>query len=740
MRVFFFLFLFAACPAAAQTILSGEHPNFTRFVLTLPDEMDWELGRVENGFLFRPESSVEFELAEVFTRIPRTRVVDVQRAGGNLFFQSDCECHLDAFRINSLQIVIDFIDGPVDDGSSYDIDFDETITPQATESEPTATMTSIIDSPLPIIFSDSETSDPALLPNELTEEAQPVEEIAPEDSENDLQVLMLDSISRGASQGLVDAVTPTIDVPEERSNDPAEPVETAAVELPEETLPIRALTAIEREQAQITAPQTNIGAACIADERVAVSDWLGEKDPWIEISQHEAELFDERDQIDLAAAQNLARVYVALGFGAEARVILSLSPDIPDAGLLSVMSFIVEDQPADPLALASQIECDSAIALWALASAAPASADLALEPAPILLAFSFLPAHLKAVTAGPLADQLRLAGELEAARQLLRVANQEIDAPASEQRMAEAAILADSGDIEGATTELAAAAYDPIQADAEALAALIEVRLAEGLAVSQDSLNLAQAMAYELRGSDLAVRLKKAEIRGHLAAGRVEHGLELLVDAGDGMEQLWSEISISFAEDASLERFLRFAAVPPEENLTPEAQNAVASRLISEGLPSLARPYLDGQVTGAAAIERRYLNAQIAALSGDVPETEVILFGVESLRAAELRLLAAERSRDPDAVVRVARATGQGPTVDQNWRAGEWQNLESQGDLESVQEAARIMVNRENTETVPILDAATLDARRKLLAESQAARESLTALLEQFPAPDSRSQ
>lgn len=114
--------------AQTLTVQSGEHADFTRLVILTQDAPEWELGRVEGGYEFRPENTaLDYDASRVFNLVPRKRLQDIEkRQDGRLFFAVECECNINAFQI-AAGIVIDFRDGLPQEGSRFETAFAEEI-------------------------------------------------------------------------------------------------------------------------------------------------------------------------------------------------------------------------------------------------------------------------------------------------------------------------------------------------------------------------------------------------------------------------------------------------------------------------------------------------------------------------------------------------------------------------------------------------------------------------------------
>lgn len=730
----FLVALFAA-NAEAQAIRSGEHTNFTRFVVPLPPGATWQIGLVDGGYLLRLDEAVEFDTTQAFNRIARTRVTDLIQMPSGLLFQSDCDCHIDVFTLDSNQIVLDFFGGSRELPDAFEPMFDERSTAEREPSEPqepAADATESVNLPLVTTFSDS----PALtLPLVFSPNAHRAGETNPN---SEAREDLLASISRGAAQGMISPVEPVL--PDIQTDEIIESATTPDpdLELPETGPQLRAETAIEREQQlfDLTLPVSNIGSPCLPDEAVDIANWGPPDDPYSAISTLQAGLFDERDNVRTDVALDLARLQIHLGFGAEARQTLSYAQDLPDAGLLTLMSRIIEGRDVDPEALASQLECDGAIALWAMIASDSVSADTAISPPAILQSFAFLTPMQKRILSGPLVDRFRRAGEYEAAEQVLRLTDLENTVATAERNISEANLDAERGDIPAAEDLLEDTAFDPIESNPEALARLIELQLDEGLPVARRSLELAAALSFELGESEAGRRLKTIEIRGWIQTGELARSERMIEEFDPESSSLWTELADAHVTTSDFPIFLRFAVDEGSRQIADPTRFQMARRLLDDGLPDAAETLLGEVTADRMSEEEALLRAEISARRGDYDLTTQLLAGVDMSEATPLRMQAALRSGDPDLILKLAQETGNSPDVDQAWRAGAWDVL---SDLEAPSEvSAAATVMADPTPETPSESALgpTLEARRLMLSESRETRAVIDALLERYPAPD----
>ena len=90
-----------ALVAQDDSVRSGEHETFTRLVLPIPVDAEWTLRRRPDRYVFSiVNGQQQFDIAQVFDRIPRTRIADLQtmQDGAALAIVISCtNCYADAF-------------------------------------------------------------------------------------------------------------------------------------------------------------------------------------------------------------------------------------------------------------------------------------------------------------------------------------------------------------------------------------------------------------------------------------------------------------------------------------------------------------------------------------------------------------------------------------------------------------------------------------------------------------------
>ncbi|MEO0859494.1 MAG: hypothetical protein AAFY65_02690 [Pseudomonadota bacterium] len=114
MRGVAFLFLAALAPVtvSAQTIFSGEHEDFSRLVFPAAGALDWDITQEDGSVrVVFSGQNLALNTAEVFAKIPRTRLTSVAAVGNTLTLVMQCACDVSVRQIPSDHIVIDILDG-----------------------------------------------------------------------------------------------------------------------------------------------------------------------------------------------------------------------------------------------------------------------------------------------------------------------------------------------------------------------------------------------------------------------------------------------------------------------------------------------------------------------------------------------------------------------------------------------------------------------------------------------------
>ncbi|MFN3259464.1 MAG: hypothetical protein ACE37J_02785 [Pikeienuella sp.] len=615
---------------------------------------------------------------------------------------------------------------------------------------------------------------------------------------------LLEQLSRAAEQGLLEFSSPEAaalappppDEPRRRRAEPEpepepEPEATPAPEpepepAPETALadappppqpielPVRARTAIDKEFRADRSETLVETAPCIADSRLDPQGWPDAGAFQAEQAKLSATLLDEFDNPEPGAATALARLYVAAGFGAEARRLIEIYGDaVSDPSLLADLSRIVEGGiPAADGPVHAAGPCSGFTAIWyraaglqppPLSADAPEAARLrAAEIAEEMVArFGVMPVPLRVLLGPPLITDLVNRGEVDVARRidlmLRRIPGDH--GPAFD--LARARLLAETAEANEAEALLARLGGRDLPESQEALILLLDSLIERRAPVPGDLAEALAEAAFMARGGPMERRLKIAEIR---ARARSEGFIAALETAREARERRPdSAVILQDAAHAVLEEASAVEAGPlayvravlahrddiSTDMAGDEARRRIAEELTSVGLANAALAFLDPALRrGAPGVRRAAARAHLAL--GDAEAALVALEGVGGAEAERLRAAAEDLAGRPEAALDRLSALGGAAPEDQAalaLRAGAWAQASVAGAPERRLLAAFMAGEEAETALRPELEAAapgaaaafldppamegevTLGAAESVMNASRAVREAIKEAL-----------
>lgn len=564
--------IFAAAPAFAQTlrVQSGDHPGFTRLVLPIGADRDWELQqRSETEWALTTTPPVDgFDIGATFDLIQRTRLTALT-AEDDLTLSLACACDVESFRFNGRFLVIDISD-PDPNAASAEAPVSPDVAAREAAAAALPDLADLLAAPtdLPPV---SLRPDPTLA----DPYQDPVDEPTAEDPavENprlaEAAEIMAQQLARAAAAGLLDAALDQPmtmgDPPPSHENEP-EPSAEHATEAPHAPmedhpadderfpsgpLPIRAETAFDTT-IQLDFPiGPPLGAAGCDGTPLDVREWASGLGFDHELGDLRQTLYDERDVLTEDGATRLAQYYLHYGFGAEARSWLSQLEDPPED--LLFVADLVDGAASAPFPVVEAPEdCSQGELLWRYMAGAVEPELTSADTAAIQRAFGELPSGLRDLLGPRLARQLAEEGLIGTARNIrdaverggrvdtatLRALDFDlgIAAPAteSETRAALAEALRDDGG-------------DPVSIMAMALA----FDRSTGQRPAMSRLVAAEALLRESGDGPETDTLWHEVLLGHAALGQIDEALNMLNDPSrDG------EIRASALTDLIAERVL----------------------------------------------------------------------------------------------------------------------------------------------------------------------------------------
>ncbi|NUB44603.1 hypothetical protein GEU84_009435 [Fertoebacter nigrum] len=656
-------------------------------MLELDGAQGWQLGRTADGYALRLDGTPRFDLTEVYRLIRRDRLSAIwaDPETGELRLGLGCACHAQPFAFRPDILVIDLHDGPPPDGSAFENPVTGVVLPlqaKGVAQRPKARPARPMDLP--------QLEDPAL---------------------TGLRDALLEQLSRGVARGVVDMATelPTAGPlrPLAQMRVGAEPGFDAAP--------------ADREEGHLTGD----GSRCMSDAQLDVSGWGSDQPVAAQMAAGTAGLLGEFFAPDEAGIGRALRQLLYLGFGAEALHLLRhFGSGLPDRAILDSMARIMDDGQAQDGAFAGMAPCDTAAALWATL-AAPQGVPQA-NTAAVLRSFSALPLHLRRHLGPGLAERFLARGETGVARAIrdaILRAGPDSD-PAVQLMNAELDMA--QGQTATAEQALADLAAESGPGHADAMIAWVEQLVATGRPVDPSTVTTLAALSQEHRGGTREPALQRAHILALAAAGDFDSAFALRDQSPGAEAGLWTILAESGPDSALLAHGIR-----PAGELLPDVTDAtrtrIAERLIRLGLGAAALHWLQPETTAGdghrllaaeAELARRDARAALRHLAGLPGEAAESLRAKAALQLGDAAMAATAYEQLDDRPGQLSAAK----------LAEDWAQLAA--DSPPPWQSAAVLA----TEPLPTADGALARANA-LIAESSAARTTLTGLLAATPNP-----
>ncbi|WP_132541553.1 hypothetical protein [Rhodovulum euryhalinum] len=646
--------------------------------------------------------------------------------------------HAEAFTLRPGIVVLDLRDGPAPGDSPFERPLiSEDVAPPA-ETRPTVRVPQVR---LPL---DAGRRATALVVGRFIPPKVPDLAAATDPRVADARSELMKQIGRAAAQGLLEpadiAPAPALHPPGHQGHDSAE----ASDPPPEPSLPglgdrpnMHVETSIDRGYGPGANGQDRsaLGDPCYPDSYFDLASWGAHLPPAALIADRRGSLLNMRDAADPDGAGNLVRAYLALGFGAEARAVIdTVGLDTPPAAIWRQLGAIIDSGLADtPELFDGQISCPSRAALWAALARPQIPSVSDVDEAAVIRGFSELPLHLRRHLGPILAERFLSSGETAAATRVRNAVARAGDKTRSgELTLVEARLDLSQGETDSAEARIAEVLSEGGPSSPEAIVLQLETDLAAGQVPEADALALAEALAYERRGTALGSRLLELAIRGHAARGNFATAFGMLVHHGlDTREELVSDLVRGLAGQGDDAELLRQAFVGvlarPEVSVVPNARFAVADRLLRLGFAARAEEIV-AMIPPQGTSQERLVRARLALAAGRPEQATQYLSEVDTPEADLLRAEAARSRGDLAMAADYYAAAGEtGKQAELAWRDRDWSTVEAKGP----ETQSGYAVLRQQTPAASFDPAAepSLSGARALLEGSEAMRDRLKDLL-----------
>jgi hypothetical protein len=708
----------AAGWAQAVTVRSGAHDGFTRLVLTFAEPAAWAFGRTPDGYELRLEGTApQFDLSQVYGPIGRERLRAIwsDPSTGALRLGVGCACHAVAFGLRGDIMVIDLRTGPPPPRSGFELALDAPLGPalppltgrdQPRPRPRPAGPPAAPAADAPAVATASPAAPPALplpLPPEPSPPVVPAKAPGPAPAETaapraaaaalavgdpafraaldrpadprvtGLDAALLRQVSRAAAQGLVD---PAVRLPmPSRPGAPADPAPSPAAAAPAAAADgpqMRILPGADAEDSGLTSD----GRACPSAAELDLSGWGDDEAPATALARYRGHLLGEFDRPDAAAGGRLARYYLHLGFGAEARnTLTSLAPDDPQRAMLDTLGFLV-DGLAGPAGhpFTGMETCNGPAALWAVLAKDRLDPGGGVDRAAVARSFAALPGPLRQHLGPRLADLFLGAGDDGTVRLVRDAMARAPGGEGAPHSLVAARLEAARGNPDAAAPPLREVVADDGPLAPAALAALVDSVLAAGGRPDPGTVLSVEAALREQGDTAEGRLLRRALALSQAAEDAYDDAFATAVslDAAVGAE-LWAMLAARGSMAPLLTHAVR--ALPPDPAPPRATRRALADRLLEAGFPEAALAWLDAPFEAAepedrlraarAALALRDGRAALRALAGLAAEP------AEALRAEALTMIG-----DIGTAQAAWVAAGQpGRAIDLGWRAAAWDRL-----------------------------------------------------------------
>lgn len=715
----------------AQTVVvkSGDHPEFTRLVLELPQPTDWQMGRTAEGYELRIKGeNLRFDLSGVFTDIQRNRLAAIwtDPTTGGLQFGIACACHAMPFEFRPGIIVVDLLDGPPPKGSSFELALDGSGTTEllahAILRPHTRPRTSVggNDAPYDWLAKSNQTPLQKPMPDFAT--ALPIAQDAHDIST--MKDALLRQLSQGAAIGIVQMEQPSL--AHRNAADPLPIGPRANIHLGE--VPGFAVATVRQPENTMIKD----GADCIDDARLDLTKWGNDQPASMQLADSRANLIGEFDRPNTEAVVNAAKLMIHLGFGAEARQLLAQMPvDNPDVALLRSMAKLVDGAPdADGPFLGMQT-CDTAAALWSALAISKFTPSEKIRPEAVLRGFSALPASLRTSLGPELAAKFLVLGDLATARSINNAVQRMASDAGPEIAVMEAKIDLAAGDPSAAANQLEPLVGEAGPAAADTLIALVDAQIAAGKPVAAQTALALAALVHEQAGSDLQPALLRAQILALGSSGEFDQAFELLPQMLEAEHDLWHILANAGSDSAVLSHAV-LAADTNLPDLAVADRGKIAAHLLALGLPDMALVWIGPMQTNMPSGDR-ILAAKASLSNGDTNGSLTWIEGLDGAEASEVRAQALLQEGKPSeaAVAWTKAGNTQAQLRAQSW-AQNWSDV-SQTSASPWQAAAALLTSGQSDAVAKAPGPLALGTA--LVADSNAARATLAALLATVPRP-----
>ncbi len=725
-------------------VRAGEHATYSRLVVqVLPDQI-WEFrtsGR--KATLLFNETSTDFDIEEVYDRIPRTRILSLSSEKTNngtaLTMTLGCDCKA-AAQLESGMLVIDVFDASTDTESNIDaVEIEDENLSASTAPVPRPQFPDI--TPTPTVSGDQANLSDI---DDAVETEQPEFTVQSEVAADEVTTRLLSQLNKAAEQGLIqlaetDTAPPELSVSESLI-DSSEALETEpfldrvvqdidgleamadqlkrelenedlglsiTVEVPQ-TQSIKPGSARTPELQREVATDLAENEHCIDPDLLNISDWSDDRSAAVQISELRGKVFGEFDRADPTTALDLVRLYIAHGLGIEAQAMIAdLALSGHEAEILGELALIIEGMPHVPAGLLDKAAgCGGNNDMWRTAALADSENIPLPDPDSVVEYFSQMPILVRRIVGPSLIDSLLTRGQSSFARQIFSIIDRSPGEDTEAIRLARSKLDHEDGQILEAEGGYASIVHSGGTESVQAAVLLTDSILSRGADPPELLIQDLEALAYLYRGTDQGLDLRVAEIKAKAGSEQLKDALDVVdreLNSTDNRHPDILSAANKILASATSGRYgpgeiavavFEYDNIVLDPLITPETRLHLAEEILSLGLPKMALGILKTDENAPAAGHE--LVAAQASLSMGLIDTTIELLDRNTLPAAAyIRAKAFTYSGQFDeALTEILQTPAIAETPEFAWRAGNW-DLAMKSNREEIRSFAEFMIGRE---------------------------------------------
>lgn len=611
-------------------IIAGEHQTFTRIVLQIPENTQWNIIRETGKARVEFDEFVEgFDASRTFAVIPKTRLSSVSTTDSSVEFLLACDCPVDAFLERGEFLVIDINDGLPLPTAASDSEAESTpVLPQSAFG-----YGDLLWSRVPRDEITSQEGESSVPQRPEAEARLPEETHAEPESLEATQKALLHAFAEASSRQIIDADLPELSP--ENPDDASTHIASEAAPGFYDTLP--AIDPTKKNSTQIyisdsfqspnQKPKNSTGYSCPDPAFLDISEWADFSSFIVQDRSSDLKVYDEAGNLD--APKLLARIKFLLhfGFGAEALQVAKLSRGLEQEHpyLIDIANIMEFGYIRNPRILHHYLHCDSDLAFWAILSDQKIEARDMVNGKAALQALEDLPQHLRLFLGEALSKKFAQSGMIDEAGIALRSSQRAMQELGRQNSLSEALIAQASGEPERSQELLNALLVGSDPEAPAALIALINGKISRNELIEADLALAVESFAFEFENSELGEPFAKARVLAAAGSGQYAKAFEALISARarvtrQSVSQLENTILTLITErggdmeflEATLNRF-DFS----EGNWEPHKVLKAANRLLSIGFLTEAEEMALATPEGFHPTRKKLLLAEIMIKKSD---------------------------------------------------------------------------------------------------------------------------